>query len=224
MRIQPASRVLAFVLALVMVLGLAPVSSAAASGLRWQEIGAAAEPDRSHRLITDIEQAELYRPGDTVRVSIVLEDAPTAGAGFSTMGIGSNPEAMAYDRNLSSIQKVMEKTISARALEGKALDVVWNLTLISNIISANVPYGKIDAVKAVAGVRDVVLERAYEVQTAEPNTYSSAAMTGSSTVWQSGMTGAGTRIAVIDTGTDTDHQSFDNGACMHWSRTLPKRA
>ena len=33
-------------------------------------------------------------------------------------------------------------------------------------------------------------------------------MIGSSAAWTAGYTGAGSRIAVIDTGTDTDHQSF----------------
>ena len=215
MRIQPASRVLAFVLALVMVLGLAPVSSAAASGLRWQETKVAAEPDRSHRLVTDIEKAELYRPGDTIRVSIVLEDDPTVGAGFSTMGIARNPGAIGYDLELNRVQKAMEQEISRRALGGKKLDVVWNLTLVANIISANVPWEAVDAIRAVPGVREVRMERQYSPDTAQPQTAVSGGMIGSHTVWQSGYTGAGSRIAIVDTGTDTDHQSFDNDAFLY---------
>ena len=45
---------------------------------------------------------------------------------------------------------------------GTELDVVWNLTLAANIISANVQYGQIEDIKAVSGVRDVVLEALYE--------------------------------------------------------------
>lgn len=37
-------------------------------------------------------------------------------------------------------------------------------------------------------------------------------MIGTNVAYETGYTGAGTRIAVIDTGIDTDHQSFDNGA------------
>ena len=40
----------------------------------------------------------------------------------------------------------------------------------------------------------------------------SGQMTGANAVWLEGYTGAGTRIAVIDTGLDTDHQSFDPAA------------
>ena len=210
------NRLLSLVLAAVMVLGMFPAVHAESVSLRWEKSDVDVSWDKSDRLFEDeLHSQTAHKPTDMVRVSIVLEDAPTLKMGYSTMGIGSNADAMAYDLELQKHQDSMAKVISAQALGGKELDVVWNLTLVSNIISANVPYGKIEAVKAVAGVRDVVLERAYEVQTAETNTYSSAAMTGSSTVWQSGMTGAGTRIAVIDTGTDTDHQSFDNGAYLY---------
>ena len=216
MRKHLFNRLLSLVLAAVMVLGMFPAVHADSVSLRWEKSDVDVSWDKSDRLSKEeIHSQTAHKPTDMVRVSIVLEDAPTLKMGYSTMGIGSNADAMAYDLELQKHQDSMAKVISAQALGGKELDVVWNLTLVSNIISANVPYGKIEAVKAVAGVKDVVLERAYEVQTAETNTYSSAAMTGSSTVWQSGMTGAGTRIAVIDTGTDTDHQSFDNGAYLY---------
>ena len=177
----------------VMVLGLFPAVSAAPTGLHWEKSDVEVSWDRTDRLIRDeFHSRSTHKPTDLVRVSIVLEDAPTIQAGYATMDIGSNAEAMAYDRNLNKIQKVMEKTISLQALDGKALDVVWNLTLVSNIISANVPYGKIEAIKAIDGVRDVVLERQYETTVAEkvsPNMYTSAGMIGSAPVWAAGMTG-----------------------------------
>ena len=214
MKRNPASRLLAFVLALVMVLGLLPLSGAAA-GLVWHETDLTLQPDLSHRLVTDTEPEEFHAPAETVRVSIVLEDAPTAGAGFATKGIALDEKAVAYDQALSRTQKAMEQTISTQALGGKKLDVVWNLTLVANIISANVPYGSLDAIRAVPGVREVRLERQYSPETVEPQTYNSGTMTGAASVWQSGYTGAGSRVAIVDTGTDTDHQSFDNGAFVH---------
>ncbi len=42
----------------------------------------------------------------------------------------------------------------------------------------------------------------------DPNMSTSSSMIGSNAAWAAGYTGAGSRIAVIDTGTDTDHQSF----------------
>ena len=61
------------------------------------------------------------------------------------------------------------------------------------------------------------LETRYDPATAvaeeaHPNTSTSSSMIGASAAYAAGYTGAGTRIAVIDTGIDTDHQSFDAGA------------
>ncbi|MBQ2921462.1 MAG: S8 family serine peptidase, partial [Oscillospiraceae bacterium] len=213
------NRILSLVLAAVMVLGLFPAVSAAPAGLRWEKVDVDVSWDKTDRLAADeIHGQTAHKPTDMVRVSIVLEDAPTLKAGYSTESIGSNAAARAYDQDLQKVQQTMAKTISAQALGGRKLDVVWNLTLASNIISANVPYGKLDAVKAVDGVKDVVLERQYALDDAEkvePNMYTSAGMIGTPAVWQTGLTGAGTRVAIIDTGTDTDHQSFDNGAYLY---------
>ena len=214
---HPMNRLLSLVLAAVMVLGLFPAVSAAPSNVSWKQSRVDVSWDKTDRLVgEELNTMDVHKPTDMVRVSILLEDAPTLKMGYSTMGIGANAAARAYDRELRKVQDTMAAAISAQALDGKALDVVWNLTLAANLISANVPYGKIDAIKAVEGVRDVVLECRYEAQiAASPEMYSSAGMVGSPTVWQTGLTGAGTRVAIVDTGTDTDHQSFDNGAYLY---------
>ena len=162
------NRLLSLVLAAVMVLGMVPAVSAAPAGLRWKKSDVDVSWDKADRLTGDeIHPQTAHKPTEMVRVSIVLEDTPTLKAGYSTLGIGSNADALAYDLQLQKAQKDMAQVISAQALGGKKLDVVWNLTLVDNIISANVPYGKIDAVKAVEGVRDVILERSYEAETTQ---------------------------------------------------------
>ena len=212
-------RLLSLMLAAVLVLGLIPGASAAPGGLRWKKSRVEPVTDLSDRLIpSQIQTPDPIAPTDSVRVSIVLEDAPTLMAGYSTEGIAKNTEARAYDQALLAQQQDMAAAISRHALGGKALDVVWNLTLAANIISANVPYGALDAIEAVPGVARVYLEQSYqpeENQPVLPNTHSSSAMIGATESWESGLTGAGTRVAIIDTGTDTDHQSFDNSAFLH---------
>ena len=44
-------------------------------------------------------------------------------------------------------QAEMEDAISEQVLNGDELDVVWNLTLAANIISANVQYGQIEKIE-----------------------------------------------------------------------------
>ena len=152
-----------------------------------------------------------YIDTDVVRVSIVLEKASTIQAGFSTQSIAENASAMAYRDSLKEDQAAMVQRIET-AISAK-LDVVWSLTLAANLISANVRYGQIETIAAIDGVQQVVIENQYQAIPAEnseigTNMATSGSQTGSSLTWAEGYTGAGTRIAVIDTGSDTDHQSL----------------
>ena len=162
-----------------------------------------------------------YAPTDMVRVSIVLDAPSTLEKGFSAAQVASaDAGAMRYRASLQSKQESMEKTISKKALGGKDLDVVWNLTLAANIISANVAYGDIEKIEAVSGVKHVLIETRYEAcvtssDAADPNMATSDAMIGSTAAWAAGYTGAGSKVAIIDTGADTDHPSLDAGAFLH---------
>ena len=164
--------------------------------------------------VEDAAEEPQYADTDVVRVSIMLEKASTLEAGFSTHGIADSRSAMTYRSGLKKDQAAVTARIEQTT--GEKLDVAWNLTLAANIISANVEYGQLASISRIPGVRKVVLETRYEPQTAttsavdKPNMLVSANMTGAVQVWESGYTGAGTRVAIIDTGLDTDHQSFDN--------------
>ena len=162
--------------------------------------------------VEDMEEKPAYADTDVVRVSIILQKKSTLEAGYSTQGIGDNASAMAYRDGLKTEQAAVTARIE-RAM-GAELDVVWNLTLAANIISANVQYGQMEDIKAVSGVKDVVLETLYEPcevdkeEVYEPNMSTSPEQIGSPAAYAAGYTGAGTRIAVIDTGLDLDHISF----------------
>ena len=213
-------KVLSLVLALVMVLGLALPASAVEE---TQPVGftkidnGAVKADLSNRVADGETDEPQYSSSDVVRVSIVLEGASTIAAGYPTMGIAENADAMAYRATLEETQAQMTQRISQKVLGGKKLDVVWNMTLAANIISANVAYGKIDEIKAMDGVKDVFVETRYEPDVAQiggddPSMATSSEMIGSNTAYMSGYTGAGSRIAIVDTGTDTQHRSFDGEA------------
>ena len=162
----------------------------------------------------DTVEMEDHALSDVVRVSIVLDKASTLDAGYSMEGFTNNAEAKAYREGLRADQAAMTAKIE-KAI-GSKLDVKWNLTLAANNISANVLYGQIDTIKAVPGVKDVFLENRYEPQVAEkgdePNNGSASYMIGSNITWAAGYTGAGSKVAVIDTGIDSEHISFSGEA------------
>jgi len=217
MKNQLFKRVLCWLLVACMVLPFVPTADAVS--VRWEKTDLEITPDLSDRKVQK-EGAAERSSSELVRVSIVLEKPSAVEKGYATMGIAANAEAVDYQARLLADQKRMEKTISARVLGGKPLNVVWNMTLVGNIISAWVPYGSLEQIAAIDGVKTVAMEAQYEPAVVErsenavPNTYPSSGMIGSGVLWNGGYTGAGTRIAIVDTGTDTDHQSFDNGAYL----------
>ncbi|MBQ1371618.1 MAG: S8 family serine peptidase, partial [Oscillospiraceae bacterium] len=164
---------------------------------------------------------------DRVRVSIFLKQPSTLDVGFSLDGIADNSLAKVYRTSLRIAQDAMTAKIEKTL--GSKLDVQWNLTLITNCISANVLYGQINTIKAISGVRDVVVEPCYEAMKAEeeidrPNNGTASPMIGSNITWAAGLTGAGSRLAIIDTGMDVEHQSFSGEALEYaFSRTAEEK-
>ncbi len=218
---------LALLLAVCMVLQCGMSVGAAPTGkdtdVTWREISgdqvtaSLTSPDAQ---APATETTAEYADDELVRVSIVLNAPSTIEKGFTTMNYGTNAQVSAYRTNLERDQAVVAQRISRFVLDGEKLDVQWNLTLAANLISANVPYGKMKDIENVPGVKAVYLERRYELDTGiegdnELNNVTAGSMTGTPLAWDAGYTGAGMRIAVIDTGTDTDHQSFDGDAFLY---------
>jgi len=211
-------KLLALVLAVCMLLSLAaPAAAAPAGKVTFTQVdNSTVTAGLLTKADDEINTLEEFVDKDVVRVSIFLDGKSTIMAGYATTDIAANSQAMAYRANLKDQQAEITAAIERKL--GEKLDVVWNLTLAANIISANVKYGQIEAIEAVKGVSKVLIETRYSpdvVKTeekADPNMSTSSAQIGSAAAWAAGYTGAGSRIAVIDTGSDIDHQSLDAAA------------
>jgi len=172
---------------------------------------------------SEVEEPEPeYDEDEVVRVFIVLEKDAVLDAGFDTEDLASNEDAMELSEELTAEQEEKAEEISRKALGGETLDVRYHFTILSNALSANVKYGDIEKIKEVKGVEEVYITPRYEIQDkgeAEPQMATAGPMVGSTSTWANGYTGAGQRIAVIDTGIDADHPSFD-GAAFDYSLGL----
>lgn len=224
MKKQLPKRLLSLLLIAAMCVGLVlpvgAVEPTGEQGLTYEQIDNSAVSAPPSGLVTVPEErgTAAYAPTDVVRVSIVLSGKSTlemaSQEGISTASISSSDRVSNYRNALETSQRAMAHRISTQVLKGEKLDVVWNLTLATNIISANVPYGKIEEIEKIPGVERVLLENRYEpaaedqVQVADPNMSTSTTMIGTSHAYASGYTGAGTRIAIIDTGLDSDHEAL----------------
>ena len=217
-----ARRLLAVLLSLVMLVGAVPVAFAAEpepGGVTWKQVDNSAVTARPRQTaVTEEPETPLYADDEIVRVSIVLEAAPTIAVYSAEDDISENTAAMSYRQQLLMTQEYVTEAIAEETLDpGEKLDVVYNLTLVANVISANVAYGEIEKIKTVEGVEDVVVATRYtpdvvSVGGDDPQMEVSTGMTGASIAWSNGYTGAGMRIAIIDTGLDIEHQSFNSAA------------
>lgn len=153
-----------------------------------------------------------------IRVSIVMDgESALERWNWDTKEIGKNAEIATYRSALLDEQVSMQSRIT-RAI-GHRLNVAWNMTLAANAISAWIMPDEMEEISRLPGVKAVIPETKYEPcvvsessSSVTPNMATSSPMIGAPVAWAANYTGAGQKIAIIDTGLDTDHQSVDEGA------------
>ncbi len=188
-----------------------------ADGLVFEEIDPSEEGlvDPSEIITGEdvVEPVEEQDPEEQTRVIIVMDGDSVLDKGYDTENLAENKSAMKTVDNIEAKQEKEIEKISEEALEGEELDVNFSFSILTNAISADVAFKDIEAIEKVDGVAAVYVAAKHEPLTeADTNTITSGDMVGSYNTWATGYTGAGTRIAVIDTGIDIDHPSFDGAA------------
>lgn len=211
-----AKRSLAFVLAACMLLALLPSfgAGASAANVSYTEVdpsvidtGTAVLPEAEQDAEQDVPAAD-----EEVHVIILFEQKSLAKKGFSTKDLLENEKAASYSSSLKKQQLSLVDRIEREALGGEKLEIRYQFTVAVNGVATVVPYGRIEQILAVDGVADVYLEERYELdETVQPDTATAGEMVGSYSAWADGYTGAGSRIAIIDTGLDLSHPSFSEG-------------
>lgn len=211
-----AKRSLAFVLAACMLLALLPSfgAGASAANVSYTEVdpsvidtGTAVLPEAEQDAEQDVPAAD-----EEVHVIILFEQKSLAKKGFSTKDLLENEKAANYSSSLKKQQLSLVDRIEREALGGEKLEIRYQFTVAVNGVATVVPYGRIEQILAVDGVADVYLEERYELdETVQPDTATAGEMVGSYSAWADGYTGAGSRIAIIDTGLDLSHPSFSEG-------------
>ncbi len=110
---------------------------------------------------------------------------------------------------------VIVQSITRRT--GTQVEVVSRWTNLLNAMAIQIPYGQLETIRSMDGVKRAYVEHVYERPEEElstdaiPGTYGcSYNMVGLGQVWEAGFTGKGMLVAVLDTGLDLNYTSWGN--------------
>ena len=202
-----------YLLVFSLLLGAVPMALAANQS---QEIGLQEVPVTAADLqdqTVEVQESDAPAPDESLRVIIVFKDKALVDKGFSTTALSQNSAAMAYRTTLETKQDAQMAVVSK--VLGQTLDVEYQFTIGINGVATTVRYDQIEAIEALDVVDYVYIENQYEPDVVEPDTSTAGTMIGSYSAWADGYTGAGSRIAIIDTGLDLDHPSFEEEAFLY---------
>jgi len=218
-------RVLAMLLCLSLVLGLLPALALAEEPAPAQNVVTAQELPGYSRLedlqLPEKQSHKLYDDDELVTVIVELTEEPlisgfqpkagaSVGKQVSDYLVNAAPKASAMKVRQDSVVEKMSKAAGMELkLTGRYVNAV-------NAISMRIPYGKLESLRSVEGVRNAYVERVFDRPVTtfgtaiEGNHGHSYNMTGLGDVWAEGYTGQGMLVAVMDTGLDLDYTTWGN--------------
>jgi len=138
-----------------------------------------------------MEAKPTHEDSDSVEIIVVVDDSV------------AKPTAQAQVQSLLQKQKKAAATMS-RAI-GETVEPQRQYTTLLNGFSATVTYGQYKALKELDCVESVFLSPTFSLL---PDTANSTRMIGGGLANETGFTGEGMLIAILDTGVDMDHQIF----------------
>lgn len=104
----------------------------------------------------------------------------------------------------AQLQRSVQNEISTQVLDGEALEILHSYTTVTNGFAAVVPYGKLDEIRQLPGVSAAYAAPTFKVAPdMQAGTMELGGMANTS-----GYDGAGMVIAVLDTGLEVNHKSF----------------
>ena len=226
-------RVLALALCLCMLLSFSNFASAvtlySSESLSFEQV---AGPNKDFTMLgktpSDLALEKLMvDENGMVEVFIIMEGKSVLEADISAE---ADDETLAQMDALKAKQEQIVTKIENSVLGGQELTVSYNYAWLFNGVAATIPYSAMDAIAALDGVKQVIVQPKYELYKQPENeeganlyTVSDGGMIGREDTWALGYTGEGMKIAIIDTGLDVDHQNFgalpadkltDNSATM----------
>lgn len=161
---------------------------------------------------SEAEAAQVYAADDQVTFIVVTESAPLLSE-FSADEIADCTSAVRGRQIEQGKDLYAVKAGVQAALKGKTeFSFGFTYTVATTGFSITTAYGSKAALEAIDGVKSVYVAPTFalpEDQTGlVPQTSNASTMIGANVLNESGYTGKGMRIAILDTGIKVDHPSF----------------
>ena len=173
-----------------------------------EDTGSLFQPDSS-------QQVTAYAPDERVRIVIELEDAPLLDShkvsqyASVTDFLDSNA-AQSTERKLERARKAVKSQLATKLDD---VEVRYEYTTVFNGLSVEADYADLETIQDLPGVKDAYVSQVYQLiePVNETKLADSVPAIGGDIVKNTGYTGKGMVVAILDTGLDTSHEAFQIG-------------
>lgn len=172
-----------------------------------EDTGSLFQPDSS-------QQVTAYAPDERVRIVIELEDAPLLDShkvsqyASVTEFLDSNA-AQSAERKLERARKAVKNQLATKMDD---VEVRYEYTTVFNGLSVEADYADLETIQDLPGVKDAYVSQVYQLiePVNETKLADSVPAIGGDISQDTGYTGKGMVVAILDTGLDTSHEAFQN--------------
>lgn len=160
------------------------------------------------------QQVTAYAPDERVRIVIELEDAPLLDShkvsqyASVTEFLDSNA-AQSAERKLERSRKAVKSQLATKLDD---VEVRYEYTTVFNGLSVEADYADLETIQDLPGVKDAYVSQVYQLiePVNETKLADSVPSIGGNISQETGYTGKGMVVAILDTGLDTSHEAFQN--------------
>lgn len=160
------------------------------------------------------QQVTAYAPDERVRIVIELEDAPLLDSHkvsqyASVTDFLDSAPAQSAEQKLKRARKAVKSQLATKLDD---VEVRYEYTTVFNGLSVEADYADLETIQDLPGVKDAYVSQVYQLiePVNETKLADSVPSIGGDISQETGYTGKGMVVAILDTGLDTSHEAFRN--------------
>lgn len=160
------------------------------------------------------QQVTAYAPDERVRIVIELEDAPLLDSHkvsqyASVTDFLDSYAAQSTEHKLERARKAVKSQLATKLDD---VEVRYEYTTVFNGLSVEADYADLETIQDLPGVKDAYVSQVYQLiePVNETKLADSVPSIGGDISQETGYTGKGMVVAILDTGLDTSHEAFQN--------------